>query len=155
MIRRRNLFWIALLTFCLFSVIITACGKEDSSASGQHTSHNSHETLVETASAKELPDFLSKYTPRTRELYAKADEHEELLKMLNCYCGCMDYAEDAHTSLYRCYIQGKQDGKITWTDHATQCGICTNEVKDAVDMKNKGMSNEDIVKAIDKAYKGI
>ncbi|ANE49074.1 hypothetical protein SY83_20540 [Paenibacillus swuensis] len=144
-----------LFLFIVFCGVVTACGSSDQAAnSGGHSGHNENEGFEVTSSADVMPSFLKTYTPRTGQLYARVNEYEELLKTLNCYCGCMDYAENRHDSLYRCFIMGKENGRVTWTDHGTQCGVCLNELKDATDMASKGKSNEEIRKAIDAAYKG-
>jgi len=108
-----------------------------------------HET---TSGPDELPSFLLRYADRTVDLYAVVYEHMDILRQLNCYCGCMD-ANDPHDSLLRCFLVDVQDdGSITWTDHGANCGICLMELQDAVAFAKQGKSADEIRGLIDAKY---
>lgn len=137
----------------LLFFLLTGCG-----ASGGHAGHGSdlphgHTDNIEITAAGELPSFLDVYTQTTRDFYMQAYEYGDILKELNCYCGCMEY-NDPHDSLYRCYIAGVDEDGVHWTDHGANCGICLMEVRDAAQLAKEGKSIEEIKAHIDKTYGG-
>lgn len=144
-----------ILTLAAF-LIVTGCGSgKDSSGGDEHAGHMTtdgelHET---TSGPDELPAFLLNYTNRTADLYAAAYEYMDILRHINCYCGCME-SNNPHDSLLRCYIaETRADGSIVWTDHSANCGICKMELEDAVALAKQGKSIDEIRDAIDAKYK--
>lgn len=132
------------------SLALSACGQKE--AGHDHTMHGKESEQYEaSASLIEMPEFLTKYTDNTQATYALVGQVKEELKMLNCYCGCMDY-ESAHDSLYRCFIASEETGEVTWTDHGAQCGICLEELRDTVELTSEGKSIEEIQTFIDDKY---
>ncbi|MCM3783098.1 PCYCGC domain-containing protein [Neobacillus mesonae] len=132
------------------SLVLAACGEKD--AAHDHSMHGKdNEQYEASASMTEMPAFLAKYTDNTQTTYTLVREVKEELKMLNCYCGCMDY-DNAHDSLFRCFIASEEEGEVTWTDHGAQCGICLEELKDTARLKSEGKSIEEIQKFIDDKY---
>ncbi|TYP73778.1 PCYCGC motif-containing (lipo)protein [Paenibacillus methanolicus] len=129
--------------------ILSACGgsKED----GAHLHGN--ELIETTASYQTMPGFLSDYTDLTQSLYAQVGGAADIMKQINCYCGCMDYEEDVHDSLYRCYIMDAKEGEITWTNHSASCGICMQELQDIVKLQGEGKNVDEIRTFIDDKYK--
>ncbi|MDO7905992.1 PCYCGC motif-containing (lipo)protein [Paenibacillus sp. JX-17] len=107
-----------------------------------------------TASAAQMPAFLAHYTDRTQASYKTVDSLKEVLKYINCYCGCMDYEDHAHDSLYRCFVAENTNGEIKWTDHGAQCGICLEELNEVNQLHAEGKSVQEIQKAIDAKFKG-
>ncbi|MCQ6563005.1 PCYCGC domain-containing protein [Paenibacillus mendelii] len=144
----RLLFIIAAVTI-LTVFILTACGNASNNSTHMHGS----ETFETTDSFDQRPAFLADYSNLTRTLYAEAANLGDILKQINCYCGCMDEEDKMHDSLYRCYIAEEKDGKVTWTDHSAGCGICLEEVQDIVKLHKEGKSVDQIRKAIDDKFK--
>jgi hypothetical protein len=75
-----------------------------------------------------------------RLAYAAAHEEPELIAQLPCYCHC-DRGM-GHKSLHSCFED----------QHASVCGICMNEAKEAVQMKKAGKSTEEIRAQIVKEF---
>jgi hypothetical protein len=143
---------IALAFLFVFAAAGCAGGKQ--ADEHEHAGHlQGPDNFETTPSPDALPAFLDSYSPTTKDLYAKADAHADVLKELNCYCGCMEY-NDPHDSLYRCFIAGKNGDEVTWTDHGAKCGICMMEIRDAVKMAEEGKSLDEIRAHIDSTYGG-
>lgn len=75
-----------------------------------------------------------------REAYEVAEHDPALLSQLHCYCGCDKSL--GHKSLLDCYRD----------DHASRCGICMGEARDAEPMVRQGMSVEQIRDALRARY---
>jgi len=67
-----------------------------------------------------------------REAYEVAARDPALLTQLHCYCGCDKSL--GHKSLLDCFRD----------DHASRCGICMGEARDAEPLARSGMSIEQI-----------
>ncbi len=136
-------------------ILLAGCGKGGDSG-GDHAGHAGMDTDDEryetTASYKALPSFLADYTDHTSELYAAVGAHEDILRQLNCYCGCMT-ASRPHDSLYRCYVASKNEDGIEWTDHSANCGICKMELEEVIKLAKEGKSADEIRAAVDAKFK--
>jgi len=75
-----------------------------------------------------------------REAYEIAQRDPALLAQLHCYCGCDKQL--GHKSLLDCYRD----------DHASRCGICLGEARDAEPMASQGMPVERIRDALRTRY---
>jgi hypothetical protein len=75
-----------------------------------------------------------------REAYEIAARDPALLSQLHCYCGCDKSL--GHKSLLDCYRD----------DHASRCGICMGEARDAEPMASRGMAIEQIRDALRTRY---
>lgn len=134
-------------------LIVAGCGTDSGSTGAAHNHHGyDGERYETTVSHNKLPSFLKDFSRRTNDLYAEVGNYEELLRSLDCYCGCMTY-DEVHDSLYRCYVASRDENGVTWTDHSTSCGICLGEFEDAIKLAKQGKSNEEIRQAIDDKYK--
>ncbi|WP_199621043.1 PCYCGC motif-containing (lipo)protein [Paenibacillus alkalitolerans] len=150
----RKLWSVAGIVLIGLFVLGGCTGGGNDAGHGGHTGHAQiPDNFETTASADVLPSFLESFSPTTKDLYAKADAHADVLKELNCYCGCMEY-NDPHDSLYRCFIAEKNADGVTWTDHGALCGVCMMEIRDAVNMAEDGKSLDEIKAHIDGTYGG-
>ncbi|MCI3923827.1 PCYCGC domain-containing protein [Paenibacillus sp. TRM 82003] len=155
-LRRSGWRALALASIALMLLLVLSGCASTQEGHDTHAGHagGAHTDNIETTSGPEvLPSFLDDYTDTTRDFYLSVPLHADLLKELNCYCGCMEY-NDPHDSLYRCFIVGIDDEGVHWTDHGSSCGICLMEVRDAVKMAEEGKSIEEIKAYIDKTYGG-
>ncbi|TVY04144.1 PCYCGC motif-containing (lipo)protein [Cohnella terricola] len=128
-------------------ILLVACGGGGSNASEPHRHGN--EMWEQKASLANMPSFLDKYSGRTRHLYSVVGKYEEIMKMVNCYCGCMKYEDDPHGSLFRCYVAEQNESGVTWTDHSGQCGICTEELVKIEEWTKQGKSHDEIHQLIE------
>jgi len=149
---RTRYFSVAALGLLLF-LVLSGCA---STEGGEHAGHDAHglpDNLETTPGPDVLPSFLEDYTDATKTFYSQVYAHADVLKELNCYCGCMEY-NDPHDSLYRCFIAGVDDDGVHWTDHGASCGICLMELRDAVRMADEGKTIDEIKQHIDTTYGG-
>jgi len=146
-----NARWLLAIPTALLAggLVLAACGGGGSKAGEPHRHGN--ETWEKEASLKDMPSFLDDYSGRTRHLYSVVGKYEEVMKTVNCYCGCMDY-EDAHDSLHRCYIAEHDETGVTWTDHSGQCGICTEELAKIEEWTKAGKTKEEIQQLIEQNF---
>jgi hypothetical protein len=153
----RNLGCAAAILFILMLFATGCASAGDKQGTEEMHGHEGHGEIMEsyetTASADVPPSFLGDFTETTKKLYAQAAPHAELLKQLNCYCGCMDY-NDPHDSLYRCFIVNEDADGAEWTDHGAKCGVCLMELRDVAKLAEEGKSADEIRSHIDSTYGG-
>ncbi|WP_256756825.1 PCYCGC domain-containing protein [Cohnella sp. WQ 127256] len=142
--------WLLVLPAALLAcgVILVACG--GGAKEGEPHLHGS-ETWELEASYANMPSFLEDYTDQTKHLYSVVGKYEEIMQLVKCYCGCMEF-DDVHTSLHRCYVASKNDKGITWTDHSGHCGICTEELVKIEDWSNEGKTPDQINQLIEENF---
>ena len=145
-----NAKWLLALPAALLAggMLLVACGG-GSGESGPHRHGN--ENWEKEASLSDMPSFLDNYSGKTKHLYSVVGQYEEIMKTVNCYCGCMEY-EDAHSSLLRCYVAEKDETGVTWTDHSGQCGICTEELAAIEEWSKEGKSADEIRQLIEQNF---
>ena len=82
----------------------------------------------------------SQFSGKTATAYRYAAETPEVVDRQFCYCYCEK--SFGHKTLLTCFTD----------DHGAKCGICQNEVLRAHELLQKGMSMEEIKKAIDAEF---
>jgi hypothetical protein len=139
----------------LLFLVMSGCGTNAGNEHAGHAGRGSSlpDNIETTASAQALPSFLDNYTDTTRNFYAQVQAHEDILKELDCYCGCQAY-NDPHDSLYRCFIVGIDDKGVHWTDHGSSCGVCLMELRDVIQLTDEGKTADEIRSHIDTTYGG-
>jgi Protein of unknown function with PCYCGC motif len=78
-------------------------------------------------------------TPYAQAGYVVAQKDPALLAQLPCFCYCDRFG---HKSLHDCYV----------TDHAESCDVCLKEAIEAEQMKNQGMTAQEIRSVIIAKY---
>jgi len=132
-------------------LVISACGKGETSHEG-HSSHAPNGDLREmTASADKLPAFLDDQPDAVKLAYQIAGTLDDTLQWIPCYCGCGDSA--GHKSNLNCFVHEiRDDGSVEWDDHGTRCGVCVQIAVETAQMKQQGKSNLEIREYIDGKY---
>ncbi|KIL36956.1 hypothetical protein SD71_04390 [Cohnella kolymensis] len=133
-------------------IALAACGGGGSDAHGGPERHG-NENWEREASLAVMPSFLDKYASRTKHLYSIVGEYQDIMKSVNCYCGCMEYESDAHQSLLRCYVASQNADGVVWTDHSGHCGICTEELAKIEQWSKEGKTPDEIRQLIDDNFK--
>ncbi|OXS58035.1 hypothetical protein B1A99_15505 [Cohnella sp. CIP 111063] len=143
-----NAKWLLALPTALLAggILLVACG----GGSGNSEPHrHGNETWEVEASLSKMPSFLSNYSGRTNHLYSIVGKYEDIMKSVKCYCGCMNYENDPHDSLFRCYVADQSEDSVTWTDHSGTCGICTEELLKIEEWSKQGKTPEQIQQLIE------
>ncbi len=77
------------------------------------------------------------------EGYAIARRYPATLDTLHCFCECAESPMFHHKTLLTCY-----------TDlHAAGCGICLSEAKLAAQLKDKGLSDEEVKVTVESVHR--
>jgi hypothetical protein len=132
-------------------IVLAACGGAGNDAHGPERHGN--ENWEREASLAVMPSFLDKYASRTKHLYSIVGEYQDIMRLVNCYCGCMEYEDDPHQSLLRCYVAKQDADGVVWTDHSGQCGICTEELVKIEQWSKEGKTPDQIRQLIDDHFK--
>lgn len=132
-------------------IVLAACGGGSSENAHEAHTHNGEIWELKPSYA-EMPAFLGNFTERTKHLYSIVGDYEAIMKTVHCYCGCMEYENDPHDSLYRCYVASKSEDGVTWTDHSALCGICTDELADIEKWSQEGKTAAEINQLIEEHY---
>ncbi|MFB9278244.1 PCYCGC motif-containing (lipo)protein [Cohnella cellulosilytica] len=143
-----NAKWLLALPAALLAggILLVACGGGDKNSEPHR---HGNETWEAEASLADMPSFLEKYSGRTKHLYSVVGKYEDIMKLVNCYCGCMEYEDDPHASLFRCYVASQNEDGITWTDHSGTCGICSEELAKIEEWSKQGKSPDEIHQLIE------
>jgi uncharacterized protein with PCYCGC motif len=81
--------------------------------------------------------------------YQFAAANPDVLQGIPCYCGC---GNAGHTSNYSCYIQGSEQGKLKFDDHALGCSLCVSITQDAMRLLQQGKTVPEIKAYVDATY---
>jgi len=84
---------------------------------------------------------------QVRDAYAWAATHENVLRYIPCFCGCV---ADGHQSNYDCFVSDTPvNGWITMDLHGLRCGTCVAITLESAAMIEKGLTVRQIRSAID------
>jgi Pyruvate/2-oxoacid:ferredoxin oxidoreductase delta subunit len=75
--------------------------------------------------------------------YEVARKYPRTLDRLHCFCECQESMIHRHKTLLTCFT----------SDHAAGCGICLREALMAAELKEKGMSDDQIENTIESVFK--
>ena len=104
-------------------------------------------------SAMAMPDFVQKAPPTVQEAYQFAISNPHALETVPCYCGC---GKMGHKSNLDCYIKDRAaDGKITFDDHASYCGVCVDITQAVIRLRKDGKSPHEIRVAVDTQFSSV
>ena len=82
-----------------------------------------------------------------RDAYAWAAAHENILRVIPCYCGC---GADGHKNNFDCFVRSREtNGWITMDLHGLNCGTCVAITLETASMTEKGLTVRQMRTAID------
>jgi len=100
-------------------------------------------------SGNDLPKY-AKRTPIVEAAYNYSLENPELLEHIPCYCNCYKLG---HKNVRDCFIKEfKEDNKVVFDEHGSNCGTCYYTVLDSKDLFEQGQSPQKIREFIDNKY---
>ena len=155
--------WISLFVLLALGVALYAYNKRkeaapDSTAASASSSEPapspSHEANTSTAPSYRIPPYFedpsaagvlaptkdpATVTPYAQAGYIVAQKDPTLLAQLPCFCYCDRFG---HKSLHDCYV----------AEHAESCDVCLKEAIEAEQMKDQGMTPQEIRSVIIAKY---
>ena len=85
--------------------------------------------------------------------YAFAATHEDTMKTIPCYCGCV---REGHESVLQCFLAGSRgDGTPIWTDHSFDCPLCIHIAREVFLMTSQRLPAEEIRAVIESRYRSV
>jgi hypothetical protein len=84
-----------------------------------------------------------RFEPEVRPAYEVARKYPQTLDRLHCFCECQESMIHRHKTLLTCFTSA----------HAAGCGICLREALLARDLKEKGVSDDQIENTVESVFK--
>lgn len=96
------------------------------------------------------PGFLSGSSTQVREAYAFAAQHQDELRYIPCYCGCVG---SGHASNAECFVRSRAaDGWLVLDPHGSACGTCVGIALDVRTMLGTKTALREIRATIDRRW---
>ena len=87
--------------------------------------------------------FAKGYDAEVQKGYAIARKYPATLDRLHCFCECAESPMFQHKTLLTCFV----------STHAAGCGICLSEARLAADLKEKGLSDDEIKNTVESVHR--
>ena len=107
------------------------------------TASNSCAVCLERGAVLDPALFANATEPDVRPSYEAARKYPDTLDRLHCFCECKESQREHHKTLLTCFTSA----------HAAGCGICQREAILAAKLKDQGMSDEQVEKAVESVSK--
>ncbi|MEK6792942.1 MAG: PCYCGC motif-containing (lipo)protein [Nanoarchaeota archaeon] len=114
--------------------------------------------LIKTAYANplDLPDYAF-IKPDIKEAYSFAKLEGDKLTGLPCNCGCMSDAANHGGRLHSrglidCFMQGDVNDRGIWDSHASECGLCYQDVLYSKNLYEQGKTKDEIKILLEAKY---
>jgi hypothetical protein len=104
---------------------------------------NSCATCKERSATLDPARFAKGVEPGVQEGYEIARTYPATLDKLHCYCECAESPMFHHKTLLTCFT----------STHAAGCGICLSEARLAGQLKDKGLSDEQIKVTVESVHR--
>ena len=87
--------------------------------------------------------FAKGFDAEVRQGYEIARKHPATLDRLHCFCECQESPMFQHRTLLTCFVD----------THAASCGICLSEARLAGDLKDRGVSDDQIRVTVESVHR--
>ena len=104
---------------------------------------NSCTTCKERRPTLDPAKFAKGYEPEVKKGYEIARKYPATLDKLHCFCECAESPMFQHKTLLTCFV----------STHAAGCGICLSEARLAADLKEKGLSDDEIKNTVESVHR--
>ncbi len=104
---------------------------------------NSCTTCKERRPTLDPAQFSKGYEPDVKAGYEIARKYPATLDKIHCFCECAESPIFHHKTLLTCYTD----------KHAAGCGICLTEALLAAQLKDKGLSDEEIKVTVESVHR--
>ena len=88
------------------------------------------------------PSLFAKAEPGVMQGYEIARKYPATLDRIHCFCECAESPMFHHKTLLTCFTD----------THAAGCGICLSEARLAAQLKEKGLSDEEIKNTVESVH---
>jgi Protein of unknown function with PCYCGC motif len=142
-IDKRNMHTRTLALLSLLLLSISAAIADTPRPKPTPASTNSCTTCKERRPTLDPAKFATGYEPEVKPGYEIARKYPATLDKIHCFCECAESPMFHHKTLLTCF-----------TDlHAAGCGICLSEARLAGQLKDKGLSDEEIKVTIESVHR--
>jgi hypothetical protein len=119
--------------------------KKSTPASAAAAAQNSCRTCTERRPVLDPKLFtdVEIYGPEAKPAYQAARAMPATIDKLHCFCECAESPQFHHKTLLTCFAD----------NHAAGCGICIKEALLASELKQKGASDQEIIKMVESMFK--
>ena len=104
---------------------------------------NSCTTCKERRQTLDPSKFAKGYDAEVKKGYEIARKYPATLDRLHCFCECAESPMFQHKTLLTCFV----------STHAAGCGICLSEARLAADLKEKGLSDDEIQNTVESVHR--
>jgi len=87
--------------------------------------------------------FAHGYEPDVRLAYAAAKKYPDVIDRIHCFCECKESTREHHKTLLTCFTNL----------HAAGCGVCQHEAIMAAQMKDRGVSDDEVEITVESMHK--
>jgi len=87
--------------------------------------------------------FAHGYEPDVRLAYAAAKKYPDVIDRIHCFCECKESTREHHKTLLTCFTNL----------HAAGCGVCQHEAIMAAQMKDRGVSDDEVEITVESLHK--
>ena len=87
--------------------------------------------------------FAKGFDAEVRQGYEIARKHPATLDRLHCFCECQESPMFQHRTLLTCFVD----------THAAACGICLSEARLAGELKDRGVSDDEIRVTVESVHR--
>jgi hypothetical protein len=104
---------------------------------------NACSTCKERRPTLEPSRFAKGYDAEVKQGYETARKYPATLDRLHCFCECAESPMFRHKTLLTCFVDA----------HAAGCGICLSEARLAGDLKERGLSDDEIKNTVESVHR--
>jgi hypothetical protein len=104
---------------------------------------NSCATCKERRPVLDPEGFAKGFDPQVRQGYAIARKYPATLDRIHCFCECAESPMFRHRTLLTCFTD----------THAAGCGICLSEARLAAQLKERGLSDDEIKNTVESVHR--
>jgi Protein of unknown function with PCYCGC motif len=132
-----------LLIACLLLASAVSLGGSAPKARPTAAPNNSCSGCKERRPTLEPSRFARGYDPEVRQGYEIARKYPATLDRLHCFCECAESPMFRHKTLLTCFTD----------THAAGCGICLSEARLAAQLKDRGLSDDEIKNTVESVHR--
>jgi len=124
---------------------LAALGISDTKASAKASEKSSAPcpACIEKGKVLDPEQFGQGYEPEVRLAYTAARKYPDLIDRIHCFCECKESTREHHKTLLTCFTNL----------HAAGCGVCQREAIMAAQMKDRGVSDDEVEITVESLHK--